>query len=77
MLASEAQEEAREAGAPPALASALAGAGDDHVLGDWIGLREEDARRRGVERLARLLSSTGIEGDLRSAADQLWTECGY
>ncbi|HET6229450.1 MAG TPA: hypothetical protein VFE05_05170 [Longimicrobiaceae bacterium] len=59
-----------------AWASGLPG-GRDHLLGEWISLREEHARGLGIGRLARLLSSTGTAGDVETAADGLWTNCGY
>jgi hypothetical protein len=46
-------------------------------VGEWVGRWEEDSRRLGIERLARLLSSAGIKGDVETAADGLWTDCGY
>jgi hypothetical protein len=75
MLAAEAHEEVR-AGLPAGFASGL-GSGEDLAVGEWVGRWEEDSRRLGIERLARLLSSAGIKGDVETAADGLWTDCGY
>jgi hypothetical protein len=76
MLAAEAHEEIREGGVLAAFPRGIPGV-EDQVLGEWIGRGEEDARRLGVERLARLLSTTGMDGDVETAADGLWTGCGY
>jgi hypothetical protein len=79
MLFEQALEEVGGASPPPALLSRpIAGIDPDHdPVAAWIGGKEEEARGRGVPRLASLLASAGIRGDVDLAADQLWTACGY
>lgn len=52
------------------------GTGSDPVE-DWLCHKDEEARRLGVERLAELLSRAGFAGAVDTAADELWTRCGY
>jgi hypothetical protein len=76
MLYEEALEEVDGVSPPPALLAC----GDRRGRGElatWVQCKEEEARRVGVPRLAAQLASAGIHGDVETAADQLWTACGY
>ena len=74
MLYEEALEEVDGVSPPAALLARDGGAGD---VATWVQHKEEEARRVGVPRLAAQLASAGIHGDVETAADQLWTACGY
>jgi hypothetical protein len=80
MLFEQAQDEV--GGVPPAGLFASPGGypstgTEPDAVALWVHEKEEDARRLGVPRLASLLACAGVRGDVETAADQLWTACGY